>query len=341
MWYSWTPSQTGDVTIDCDRPRAALVAIYDGTALADLEVADLGQCTAQFHAEAGRTYKIAVAGNSGGSGTLSFDPGRFGPAGPLDFGTVPLGDISPIEQVTLTNTTSRNVYPHQANFGQDYVVSNGDADDFLVLGEFPRPRVGGRPRGVLHRGGAVPARRSGSARDHIAPDLLVRGRRTRRFLRAQARSEHRRPRHRRPAFRRSHRPDRPRGAGAHRADGGDRPGRTDGRRGCPRPQGAGGPAGPRGPEGPRGPAGPTGTVTCTVVRIKDRHDKHEIKITCEVRQPAATAATARFVRHGKLVRTRRMFGRRARVSAAGLARGTYEVVVTSGKRVIRTRVRAH
>ena len=79
VWYRWTPSVMADVTIDvCGADFDTLLAVYTGTAvdaLTEVAANDDSSCglasRVMLTVEAGTTYRIAVDGFSGASGTFT------------------------------------------------------------------------------------------------------------------------------------------------------------------------------------------------------------------------------------------------------------------------------
>jgi hypothetical protein len=95
VWYRWQAPATGQVSVDtCNSDFDTLLAVYTGSAVNTLsEVAsndDALDCSPQsavsFSASAGTTYRIAVDGFSGATGTVQLDlePDSSPPNGPGD-----------------------------------------------------------------------------------------------------------------------------------------------------------------------------------------------------------------------------------------------------------------
>jgi Divergent InlB B-repeat domain len=89
VWYSWTPSSSGEVTIyNCSGDFDTLLAVYTGSAvngLTEVASSDDGdeECSAgsslSFDAVAGTSYKIAVDGVDGDEGRFQLDLEGAGP----------------------------------------------------------------------------------------------------------------------------------------------------------------------------------------------------------------------------------------------------------------------
>ncbi len=85
VWYSWTPSLSGPVTIDtCGSDFNTLLGVYTGTGLTSLTPVvsddDSGACgagstqsSASFTATAGTVYRIAVDGLNGATGAINLE----------------------------------------------------------------------------------------------------------------------------------------------------------------------------------------------------------------------------------------------------------------------------
>jgi hypothetical protein len=78
VWFTWTPSTSGPATLDtCDADFASALGVFTGTSLSSLILiaVDSGSCAPGsqlgFFAQAGQTYRIAIAGQAGATGTAT------------------------------------------------------------------------------------------------------------------------------------------------------------------------------------------------------------------------------------------------------------------------------
>ncbi len=104
VWYRWTPAKSGGTKVDvCSGD--AVVGVYTGSAVDDLEVLTHAACLRSFVAKAGTTYRIAVVADDDPAGvafTLKLDQKTTTPdlklAGKLvetaRVGSVPLAEIT-------------------------------------------------------------------------------------------------------------------------------------------------------------------------------------------------------------------------------------------------------
>lgn len=76
VWFSWTPPAAGPAVVRLGAASAGFfpgVAVYTGTAVQTLAMVGEGASSASFTATAGATYRIAVDGNGGSTGTFALE----------------------------------------------------------------------------------------------------------------------------------------------------------------------------------------------------------------------------------------------------------------------------
>ena len=76
VWYSWTPAISGPAVVRLHNVAGGLIPgieVYTGTGLGTLTTVGEGATQASFTAVAGTTYRIAVDGNSGSTGTFDLE----------------------------------------------------------------------------------------------------------------------------------------------------------------------------------------------------------------------------------------------------------------------------
>jgi hypothetical protein len=167
LWWKWTASAAGPVIIStAGSDFDTILAVYTGTSLNTLQAvasnddAD-GSLTSRvlFNAAAGMTYRIAVDGSRGGSGTVKLSLRGDGSldgdvllTGSLDFGTVGLGQIQR-RLFTIFNTGSQPVAISAINLPEGFASdwSNG----VLPVGASRSVEVIFAPSAARSYGGAV------------------------------------------------------------------------------------------------------------------------------------------------------------------------------------------
>jgi hypothetical protein len=140
LWWTWSPSTSTNVFIDTIGSKIdTVLAVYTGSALASLQpvVSTNGNeeqfkpAHVSFNAQAGATYRIAVAGvnsNSLGSLTLHITPG-----GQLDTNAPVVSVTSPLDGQTVTSQTisisgtATDPQPNASGVSQVSVSVNGFA----------------------------------------------------------------------------------------------------------------------------------------------------------------------------------------------------------------------
>ncbi len=140
LWWSWTPTATTNVLIDTIGSKIDnVLAVYTGSALLTLKsVAATNGSAAQFkpahvsfNAQAGVTYRIAVAGSSSSSlGSLVL---HITPGGQLDTVAPSVSVINPLNGLTVTSQgilvsgIAADPTPNASGVSQVTVTANGIA----------------------------------------------------------------------------------------------------------------------------------------------------------------------------------------------------------------------
>jgi len=130
VWYSWTPASSGEVEVrDCEGDFGPRLGVYTGTAVASLTrvtttvpLVSFPYCSLRFEAEAGTTYRIAVAGPGGErEGHFTLDIHRFARPANDDFeNAMPIGPTLPISvDGTNLDASAESKEPDHSRFGDE------------------------------------------------------------------------------------------------------------------------------------------------------------------------------------------------------------------------------
>ncbi|HEX3242277.1 MAG TPA: hypothetical protein VHQ97_04300 [Solirubrobacterales bacterium] len=128
VWYRWTPDTSAEVVVrDCAGDFAPRLGVYTGTAVASLTrvtttipLVSFPYCSLRFEAEAGTTYRIAVAGSGGErEGSFTLDIHRFVRPPNDDFeNATPIGPTLPISvEGTNLDAGTESQEPDHSRFG--------------------------------------------------------------------------------------------------------------------------------------------------------------------------------------------------------------------------------
>lgn len=140
LWWSWTPSSSGSVLVDTTGSRVDnVLAVYTGGLLSSLfpvgsassDVAHLRPSRVSFNAQAGQTYRIALASattNSLGSLQLALTPnGQPDTVLPVVTVTGPQSGLTVSNQLIMVSGTASDSGPNASGVNKVVITVNGCA----------------------------------------------------------------------------------------------------------------------------------------------------------------------------------------------------------------------